>query len=148
MERLKRMKETLMSSVENELNNICEADCEELGAAVDMIKDLSEAIYYCTIVKAMEEGDEEKYYTVPREMKYRDNMYYDENMHGTMPRSRVKYYTTLPHDKGDIKNLQDYLQELSGDIVDMIKDASKEEKQALHRKLTMLTNKVEQVVGN
>lgn len=142
MERIKRMKEALMSSVENQLNNISEADCEELGAAIDMIKDLSEAAYYCTIVKAMEDEGEEKYYTIPREM------YYDENIHGTMPRSRVKYYTTFPHNKGDIKNLQDYLQELSVDIVDMIKDASKEEKQALHRKLSVLTNKVEQVVGN
>ncbi len=66
-----------------------------------------------------------------------------------MPKSsRVKYYTTFPRNKGDIKNLQDYLRELSIDIVDMIKDASKEEKQALHKKLSVLTNKIEQVVGN
>ena len=39
------------------------------------------------------------------------------------------------------------MQELSIDIVDMIKDASKEEKQALHKKLSVLINKVEQVVG-
>lgn len=59
-----------------------------------MIKDLSEAAYYCTIVKAMED----EYYTIPREM------YYDENIHGTIPKSsKVKYYTTFPHNKGDIK---------------------------------------------
>jgi len=35
-------------------------DAQELGAAVDMIKDLSEAIYYCTITEAMEEKEDEK----------------------------------------------------------------------------------------
>jgi len=32
-----------------------EVDTEELGDAIDMIKDLSEAIYYCKIVEAMDE---------------------------------------------------------------------------------------------
>jgi hypothetical protein len=34
-------------------------DTKELGEAIDMIKDLSEAIYYCTITEAMEKKDEE-----------------------------------------------------------------------------------------
>ena len=55
---------------------------EELGEAIDMIKDLSEAIYYCTIVESMEGLEEDKeirtsvnnitYYTNPKESKYRD----------------------------------------------------------------------------
>ena len=28
-----------------------------MGEAIDMIKDLSEAIYYCTITEAMEKSD-------------------------------------------------------------------------------------------
>ena len=54
------MKETLMSSVQSQLGNLDNVDAKELGEAVDMIKDLSEAIYYCTITKEMEECKEEK----------------------------------------------------------------------------------------
>lgn len=60
MERLKQMKETLMSSVQSQLGNLDNVDAKELGEAVDMIKDLSEAIYYCTITEEMEEYKEEK----------------------------------------------------------------------------------------
>ena len=44
MERLKQMKETLMSSVQSQLGNLDNVDAKELGEAVDMIKDLTEAI--------------------------------------------------------------------------------------------------------
>jgi hypothetical protein len=54
MERLKYMKEALISCVEKELGNLLEADSKELGEAIDMIKDLEETIYYSTITKAME----------------------------------------------------------------------------------------------
>ena len=51
--RLEHMKETLMCAVEMELCNLGEVNTEELGAAIDMIKDLEEAIYYCTVTEAM-----------------------------------------------------------------------------------------------
>ena len=54
MEDLKTMKKALISCVQTQINgNLKEVDAEELGEAVDMIKDLEEAIYYCTITKAM-----------------------------------------------------------------------------------------------
>ena len=63
MEQLKQMKSLLTSCVPSEITNLKESDYQELGAAVDMIKDLSEAIYYCTITEAMEKKEqEEKYY--------------------------------------------------------------------------------------
>ena len=31
-------------------------DAQELGEVVDIIKDIDEAIYYCTVVKVMEDG--------------------------------------------------------------------------------------------
>ena len=95
MERLKSMKNQLISQVQTQLGNIHQADCNELGAAVDMIKDIAETEYYCSIVKAMEEKQEEKeteryYYTErympipyqrtlePRDMDRRyGRMYYD-----------------------------------------------------------------------
>lgn len=60
MHKLKEMKDTLVSCVQMQLANISEADVEELGEAVDMIKDLEEAMYYCMKVKCMEEEKEER----------------------------------------------------------------------------------------
>lgn len=97
MERLKRIKENLVNCVESQINgNMQEVNTKELGEAIDMIKDMSEAIYYCNVSKAMEEREEEekysrKYYTpyvhYPDYTRYRDmdrdygKMYYhDSNM--------------------------------------------------------------------
>lgn len=52
-EKLKWMKDSLICVVENQLCNLNEVDTEELGEAIDMIKDLEEAIYYCTVTEAM-----------------------------------------------------------------------------------------------
>ena len=96
MERLKNMKETLMGCVQGQMCHLEAVDTKELGEAIDMIKDLSEAIYYCTITEAMEEKEEEGkehhyYYTermMPAEHDYRmmdrDNgrMYYNGNGNG------------------------------------------------------------------
>lgn len=60
MERLKHIEETLMSCVEGQLSHLESVDTHELGEAIDMIKDLSQAKYYCSIVKAMEEAEEEE----------------------------------------------------------------------------------------
>ena len=87
MERLKHMKESLMACVESQLTHLDTVDTKELGEAIDMIKDLEEAMYYCVIVKAMEEKDHEepKYYQMPpmsynymRDMdRGQGRMYYD-----------------------------------------------------------------------
>lgn len=74
MERLKYMKENLMNCVQGQLGDLSSVDTKELGEAIDMIKDLSEAIYYCTITKSMEDSEKEgkeKYYPI---MDY--NRYY------------------------------------------------------------------------
>ena len=56
MEQLKSMKHKLTECVEKQINgNLEYTNAQELGEAVDMIKDLSEAIYYCTITEAMED---------------------------------------------------------------------------------------------
>lgn len=57
MENLKKMKECLIGVVEGQIyGNIEKVDAEELGEVVDMIKDLAEAIYYCTITESMEKS--------------------------------------------------------------------------------------------
>lgn len=73
MERLKSMKETLMSCVQGQMGNLANTDTKELGEAIDMIKDLSEAIYYCQIVKAMEEQEKEG-----KESRHKEHHYYTE----------------------------------------------------------------------
>ena len=96
IEQMKHMKDTLMSCVQGQLGDLASADANELGEAVDMIKDLSEAIYYCTITESMEKSDKEKkempmmypveyrYYPMDYNRYYRDmdreygSMYYTD----------------------------------------------------------------------
>ena len=75
MEKLEQMKECLVGMVEGQIyGNLDKVDAQELGAAVDMIKDLAEAIYYCTITEAMEEESEGK------EGKGKQGMMYSRSM--------------------------------------------------------------------
>ena len=68
MEQLKSMKEQLTSIVQAQLCNAQNVDAKELGEAVDMIKDLAEAIYYCNITEAMEKSKEKEKYQQPSQM--------------------------------------------------------------------------------
>ncbi len=84
MKRLEHTKEMLMDAVQSQLGDLRSANTEELGQAIDMIKDLSEAIYYCQIVEAMKESDKDKekekhiyHYTIPEPRRYYD--YYPMN---------------------------------------------------------------------
>lgn len=123
MEKLKMMKDCLMTQAQAQMGNLEKVDAHELGEVVDMIKDLEEAMYYCSIVKAMEE----------KESAWENN-------------SSIMYYTEGKYHKE--KDLEKYLQELATDISEIITTATPEEKQMLHRKLAALTTKVEQNVQN
>ena len=200
MKQLKQMKETLMSAVQSEISHLDKANCHELGAAIDMIKDLSEAIYYCSIVESMEDSVKEQkkmkemeqmmnqhqpqsmmyFYEKDREYLpeyYRDmdrdrgRMYYSENggtrhsgTNHTSPRNdnntymsgrderegrsgeRRKTYMETKQMNTDknvhMKELDQYAQELTQDIMEMIHDAGPEEKQLLKKKITELANKI------
>ena len=66
MKRLEQMKECLIACVQNQINgHLDQVDTKELGEAIDMIKDLEEAIYYCTITKALKENEEEQSFVDP-----------------------------------------------------------------------------------
>ena len=96
MEKLKQMKECLVGMVEGQIyGNIDKVDAQELGAAVDMIKDLSEALYYCTITEAMEEEDEEK------EGKGKHGMMY-------YPRTMPMYHLPYPIEMYDPRTRERY----------------------------------------
>ncbi len=59
MDHLKSIKNCLVSLVETQLGDTKNTDAKELGEVVDMIKDLEEAMYYCSIIKAMEKSEKE-----------------------------------------------------------------------------------------
>ena len=198
-EALKMMKEQLMSCVQGQLGDISKVDAHELGEAVDMIKDLAEAIYYCTITESMEKSEETKsqgetninYYTTPYYNKmypdYRDMertggyMYYPTGGNGGGmsggsnggnsggSRGGRSYYTEMPDIMGrdpregrspmrrrmymegkemhndpnsQLRELEAYLQELSSDSTEMIKDSSPEERATLNQKMTTLASKI------
>lgn len=185
-EALKMMKEQLMSCVQGQLGDLSKVDAHELGEAVDMIKDLAEAIYYCTITDSMEKSTEDKgqqpqgdtninYYTTTPQMTPmptyygggRGYMYYPGGGNGGQ--GGTNYYTELPGEmrrdprqgraymrrrmymegkemhndpKSQLKELEAYLQELSTDVTQMIKDASPEERATLRQKMTTLANQI------
>lgn len=105
MEQLKQMKEALVGCVQGQVyGNMDKVDAQELGAAIDMIKDLSEAIYYCTITEAMdEEGKEDKskhgrmYYS-PRQVPMMYHMPYPVEIYD--PRSRERYNDGMMYAQG------------------------------------------------
>lgn len=229
MEQLKSMKEMLVGCVQGQLTHLDTVDAKELGEAVDMIKDLSEAIYYCTITEAMEKKDKEPqqqmmYYPMmyyperegntdgrdmgrrnygnynmpypyyPEEEYYRDmdkmkgRMYYNgssngnggystsgnnsssngssssnsgsrgysehpvylgemmrDSREGRSGQSRKMYMESkeMHKDKAaQMQELEKYAQELTSDMVDMIKDASPEEKQYLSNRIAALATKI------
>ena len=104
MEKLKHMKEVLTNAVYAELGNLKDADTKELGEVVDMVKDLEEAIYYCTVTKAMEakehhSGAEKYYYYYPE--KDMDMRHYNGNggnsssSNGSMSGSSARTYMPM-----------------------------------------------------
>ena len=217
--RIEYMLESLTSCVENQLTHLESVDTKELGEAIDMIKDLEEAMYYCVITKAMEEKDESKSY-YPVYMRDMDRsygrMYYEEqpdqkmyeggngsssqyresgrgsgnqyggsnsqyggqqggnsqysgqqgnsssggstsqygNMmmrderEGRSPRSRRTYMESkVQHtDKAmQMKELENYMQELTTDMVEMVEGSTQEEKQYLSKRIAALANKIQQL---
>lgn len=117
MDQLKTMKENLISIVQGQMSNISAVDTKELGEAIDMIKDLAEASYYCKVTEAMEEGSKEditkyskKYmpYEVSRDMDRMDEgrMYYaDGNMGGSQG---GRYYTPRIADMNGMYRTNEY----------------------------------------
>ena len=209
MDKLKRLKEMLMDGVASETSKgLQSVNKEELGEAIDMIKDIEEIIYYCSITKAMEEREKENEYMQKQysSMNYpmyyngasqyangggnssgggsrnydgEGRMYYNEgnssyansggnNARGGGSRGYSDGWVSYPVDMRDyregrssmtrknymegkemhydkakqMQELEKYIQELSDDVLEMIHDASPEEKMALSQKMTTLANKI------
>lgn len=185
MDMLKSMKETLMCVAQNQMSHLDMVDAKELGEVIDMVKDLEEAIYYCTITEAMNKkekhgdsnGHTTIYYSEPRYPMDYNRMYYDggtsyrmyndegrdgrssngnegrrgysemmkDPREGNSPTQRRMYMESKQMHWGKAKQLQElekYMKELSGDLVEMVEDASPEERQYLGNRLSALASKI------
>ena len=134
------MKNCLKDIVMCQMSDLKNVNTKELGEAIDMIKDLYEAMYYCAITETMEdkkheehgEGDE-------HEPEIRDPK------EGRSYMSRRLYLESKEMGRDKLSSIQDldhYVSELTDDIMEMIENSSMEEKQLLQKKLNMLAQKV------
>ena len=202
MEQLKHMKESLICCAQSQMGHLDQVDAKELGEVVKMIKNIEEAIYYCTITEAMNSkensmngnnhmmnGENRMYYMEPRmyypngngnrsnsgnnnsntnrnnetssnsDMMARDKRDYQEYEYeypmemrdyreGRSPRSR-RMYMEAQQSHSDkttqMRELEKYMQELSQDVIEMIENASPEERQYLEKKLNVLSSKIGQM---
>lgn len=171
MKQLNTIKEMLVSVIEGQMSNLSSADTKEMGEVIDMIKDLAEAEYYCTITEAMTEKEKEKYEPkyYPIATNYGGNnrdmdrgngkMYYDEYRYperelpfdmrdyreGRSGRSRKMYMESKEMHQGkeaQMKELEKYMNELSSDIAELISDATAEEKALMEKKISSLATKI------
>lgn len=154
MHKLKCLEDTLVKAVQSQMNNLDRVDTRELGEVIDMIKDLEQAIYYCSISKAMEEDGNRRYYTEKMSMmdddydtyyKEMDKYYERDEREGKSPLTRKKYMEAKEaHIAKDMqmKELEKYIQDLGSDITEMIKDMTPEEKQMLQQKIATLATKI------
>ena len=175
MKELKMMKHNLTSFIQGQMGSLEKVNAKELGEAVDMIKDLSEAIYYCTITEAMEKSAEDKinntyYYTTNTYPQHETHYYTDGNMssgngkmnhyhegywpqafrderEGKSPMQRRMYMESkeLHKNQSAIHELENYLKELSTDITEMVQNATEEEKNLLYNKMMTIASKINNV---
>ena len=59
MEQLKNIEQCLISQVQAQMGDLKKVNAKELGEVMDMIKDLEEAMYYCSIIEAMDKSKED-----------------------------------------------------------------------------------------
>lgn len=173
MEELKQIKDILVDQVQNQMRNLHGVNAKELGEVIDMIKDLAETMYYCSIVQAMEKGSYSGEYDKENSLFYGGNMgysssstgngsssnqgnnargYYDaglfRNYEGRSPMSRRMYMESKANGQNteaQVHELENYMQELTQDLSEMIQSASPEEKQLLQRKIGALATKLQNV---
>ena len=134
IEELKRMKNCLITQAQSQMNNLSMVNTQEMGEVVDMIKDLEESIYYCTIVETIAGDNNYNYYRDIDQNQGR--MYYSGNdlrdtKEGRSPMIRRTYMESkeMHKDKNSqMQELEKYTRELSADVIDMIRGSSMEEK--------------------
>ena len=147
MKKLCEIKDTLINLVEQQMTNPQCVDTHEMGEVIDMIKDLAETCYYVSIVEAMEDKEDHE-----ESSRQTDTMYYgigamndDNKKMGHSPMKRKSYIESKERHMDQaqqMRELEDYAQVLTSDLLEMIQDATPEEKQLLQRKIATLATKI------
>lgn len=132
MERLREIEQCLVSQIQAQCGDLKKVNAKELGEVVDMVKDLEEAMYYCSIIEAMEKSSEEKqnmninYYMEGNAGRnyYGGRMYYDgqsnngnnssSNNNMSSRKGYVPYMEYAPYMMRDEKWRDDRMGEKSG----------------------------------
>ena len=137
IEQLKTIKDQLITQVWAQMSDLKNVNTEELGEVIDMIKDLAKSIYYCEIYEQMIKTDE---------YGYEENCYSYNEYEGHSPEKRKMYMESkmAGQDKAiTIKELEEYMQELTSDMIELLDKASPEEKIMIQRKMNTLVAKVQ-----
>jgi hypothetical protein len=145
MEKLIAMKDALVCCAECQMEHLEDTDAEELGEVIDMIKDLEEAIYYHTIVESMKEPHS---YGFKKHYEKTEEHHTQDSKEGKSPHFRKAYIESRENHQDktiQMRELERYMQELTQDVVEMVNDASPEEKQYLSKKVAALASKLSQL---
>lgn len=159
MEELRDIEKCLISQIQAQCGDLKKVNAKELGEVVDMVKDLEEAIYYCSITEAMEKSAEAKEYNMNNSsnnkyyvpyMEYapymmRDDKWRNEHFGDRSGMSRRMYMEGKMYhgdDQQSMKELEHYIKDLGEDLTDMVKESSMEERQVLSSKLQQLATKI------
>lgn len=145
MEKLKCIKHKLVDAVYNELSkDIHCINTEELGEAVDMIKDISKALYYCSVVEEMEESKETMNYFFPVRELSPHKFYYTEPWEKghMMMEDYLKDKEKHTDEKMAMEDLEKYLDQVTKEVTRMAEHANAEEKTLMHQKVSHLVTKL------
>lgn len=154
MEQLKHIKKRLEDIVIEQMDDgIEKASTAEMGAVIDMIKDISKTMYNCALVKAMEESGAEygvdfDYtgpYTKHAETDHTTRHDAQQDTHtGASVKSRAEYMKVRETGENGVKmhKLDEYGNSLHEDIFDMLKSASDNEKNLMRTKLQTIMQKL------
>ncbi|MDO4801692.1 MAG: hypothetical protein Q4A15_05970 [Prevotellaceae bacterium] len=168
MEQIKDLMKSVVNCVSAQVTNMENADSKELSEAMDMIKDLAMAEYYCQITKAMENpenvygedwnenGPMKKGYMPKMTTNMNDRMYrgYDSMMmpeidrpihnmyytEGSMNNSRYERARRGYEDTKDMSALNRLFDIIEEDMKELKPTMSAQDKQAAHQRLNTLSS--------
>lgn len=138
MQRIKRMKDKLIEEAHSRLQNMDGGSIEQMSQIIDMIKDLSEAEYYDSIIDAMENG---------QRYGYREPYMMDGNGDGDSDgrmgyRNQYGNFPANPKNRRRRMRRSGYSEESIDNIRQMMEDADPERKRQLKRDLEDLMSEM------
>lgn len=130
--------EHLICTVEKQMEDLEGVCTQELGEVIDMIKDLSKAIYYDVVTEAMLETDE-----LGEEIEVKKIKDTHDESHGY---PSYHAYMEAKHKNSDnailMRELEKYMGDISQDLLEIMKNAAPEEKSYLNKKMNSLISKL------